>query len=498
MKRIGSILVLVFAATALLAPSIGAQTRQQRERAKNLQDAGDKALQQKKYREAIDKYTESLGVIANNAYAHFWKGTAYYYLWQEGERIVRDLEAQRRNETNSIRQANLTTQIDAQRTANQQAVKEALSELTIALSQGFRALEVHRLRAFIYYETKYYDAALDEIKRGLVYAPKDLQFLKGLGEVQLARRAYPEALAALKNAEQVAPNDADILYNLARVHAALKDVKAQQAAAEAALAKGTRFPGDAYYLLGDAHRKQRNAAGAIDALQKAIAAKPDLYQAYRDLADVFRNENRFADAIDISKKGLLAFPSDGGFYTDLSLYYSLADRPEDAVAAGRSAIMLLPNQYTGYTNLCRAYNETRQYDLAITTCNNALRLQPGDGETYFYLGRAVNLTGKTTEATRYYGLAVKGLLEHVQKFPEASDGWYLLGNAYFADNQRDKAIEAFLKCLDLAPKFAKARYNLGIVYTRKNNKPGAQEQYSQLLALDTRLAQALKTEIDKM
>ena len=125
-------------------------------------------------------------------------------------------------------------------------------------------------------------------------------------------------------------------------------------------------------------------------------------------------------------------------------------------------------------------------------------MRPGDGETHFYLGRANNLLNRATEATRHYKLAVTGLEEFTSSLPDYSDGWYLLGNAYFADNQRDKAVDAYLKCLALSPKFSKARYNLGILYTRKKNKAAALEQYDRLLPLDARLATALKTEIDKI
>jgi tetratricopeptide (TPR) repeat protein len=183
-------------------------------------------------------------------------------------------------------------------------------------------------------------------------------------------------------------------------------------------------------------------------------------------------------------------------YTDLSWYHSLNDQPDRAVEAARSGIQLLPSQYLAYTTLCRAYNDTKNFDQAIAACNSALKLQPGDGETYFYLGRAYNLSGKTTEATRAYGMAVKGLGEYMVKNPEYPDGWYLLGNAYFADNQRDKAIDAYQRCLALMPKFAKAHYNLGAVLVLKKNKTAAMEQYNALMQLDTKLAELLKAQID--
>ena len=463
MKRKVSIQTILKLLTILLimaAPlALSAQSKKDRERARKLQEQADRAFNQKSYREAADLYGQAIVLVPNNPYGHYKKGFAHFNLKENDQ---------------------------------------AISEFSTALLQGFKPLEVYRVRAYIYYDQKNWNAALDDIRKGLGLAPNDLLLLKALGEVNLARNALPEALDAYKRAAVVAPNDPDIFYNMARVYFALGDAKAQEASAGAALTKGTRFPGEAHYLLGDAYQKQRKAAGAIEEYQKAINSKPDLYQAYRNLTEVFRSENRYEDAIKISKQGLQLFPRDGNIYTDLSWYYSLADRPDDAIQAAKAAITILPNQYTGYTNLCRAYNETKEYAQAIAACNSALKLNPGDGETSFYLGRAYNLTGKTVEATKYYGQAVTGLAAFTKANPDYSDGWYLLGNAYFADNQRDKAVDAYRQCLVLSPKFTKARYNLGIIYTRKKNKVAATEQYDALVPLDPKLASALKAEIEKM
>ena len=150
------------------------------------------------------------------------------------------------------------------------------------------------------------------------------------------RKAFPAALDAFQRAAKIAPNDADVHYNMARVYFALGDAKPQGAEAEIALSKGTRYPGESHYLLGDARQKQGNWAGAIDAYQKAVNSKPEYYQTYFNLAEVYRNENRFNDSITILKQGQKTFSNDGNMYAALSEYYSLADRPEDAVQAAKA------------------------------------------------------------------------------------------------------------------------------------------------------------------
>jgi tetratricopeptide (TPR) repeat protein len=199
----------------------------------------------------------------------------------------------------------------------------------------------------------------------------------------------------------------------------------------------------------------------------------------------------------VTEKGLQAFPKDANLYTSLAWYYSLADRPKDAIIAAKSAINLAPEQSMAYTNLCRAYNDAKEYQLAITTCNNALRINPGDGESYLYMARAYELTKQTDKAADFYKKAIDGLLKFTKDNPDYSDGFYLLGNAYFALGRDDEAIGAYNKCLQLAPRFAKARYSLGFTYLiGKKDKPKAREQYNLLRPVDSNLAEKLRQAIE--
>ena len=280
--------------------SLSAQSKKDRSRAKTLQEQADQAYLQRNYREAADAYGQSIVLVPNNAYAHYRKGFSHFNLKESDQ---------------------------------------AISEFTTSLNQGFKPLEIYRVRAFIYYEQNKYDEAMGDIDKGLALDPDDLLFLKGKGEINLNRKAFPAALDAFQRAARIAPDDADVPYNMARVYYELGDAKAQGAAAATALAKGIRFSGEAYYFLGDAERKQKHGQAAIDAYQRSINSKPDMYLAYINLADVYRSENRFNDAITISKQALQMFPNErGNLYTSLSWYYSLADRPNDAVQAAKAGM----------------------------------------------------------------------------------------------------------------------------------------------------------------
>lgn len=455
----GRYILLCMLVSALAVTAGFGQSKKEKDRAKKLQQEADKAYNVKNYRAAADTYGQSLALVPKNATGHYYKGMSHLNL----------------NEKDA-----------------------ALNEFAIALTQGYKPIEIYRARAYANFAAKDYNAAIEDVNRALALMPQDLLLLKSAGEINMLRKDYPAALDALKRASTAAPADGDVYFHMAQVYFGQNNTQLQLEMADKALKNGTRFVGDAHYILADANQKLRNTPAAIVNYQKAINAKPDNYIAYRSLSEAFRTEGRYEDAISTSKLGLKAFPNDGYLWTDLSWYYSLAGRADDAVTAARSAITILPGEYMGYTNLCRAYNDSKKYDDAIRECNNALRLKPGDGETYFYLARAYDFKGRTADATKYYRSAVSGLGAYTKQNPGYSDGWYLLGNAYFADNQFDKAVEAYQQCLKLSPRFAKARFNLAQVHIRKKNKVGALEQYNSLLAMDAALAALLKPQIDRL
>ena len=424
-------LVLCF---ALIVPTTStfAQSKKERKQAQQLAQDALKAYNQKNYRITVDKAAQSLALVPVNADLHFWKGYAHYYLKE---------------------------------------FDNAISEMDLALSQGFKPLEVYRVRSIAKFEKKDYDGALADFNEGL----------------------------------KLDPNNAEIYFDIAKTQAMLGNAKAESDMALEAVKRNYHLLGDAYYIAADGFIRQKRYEDAEQALINAISRwkannqKPqDMYTAYRLLGDIYRRFSRFDDAIKIIRQAISDFPNDGNLYTDASWYYSLADRTKEAIEAAQAGIQLSPTEHLAYTNLCRAYNDTGQFPLAIINCNAALKITPDDGETYFYLGRAYEATGKNSEAQAAYRKAVTGLEKFVQDNPDYSDGFYLLGNAYYTVNQGDKAIDAYKKCLELSPRFARARYNLGVSYVAKKDKPGALEQYNGLLPLDASLAAKLKTEIDKL
>jgi tetratricopeptide (TPR) repeat protein len=457
-----AVLLGIFAVSALAQEP----SRRDIRRSNDLVADGNKAFNQRNYRNAINKYAEAIVLVPKNAAAHFWKGVAHQRLKE-----------------NTI----------------------AMTELNLAEQQGHSPVEVSKARWLLHFEAKDFSAALQDAKRGLQAAPNDQAMLRAVGDIQYENKQYDDSLAAYTQALLGAPNDGTLYYAIARVHQARGDLAGQEDAATKAVARPNQFLVQSNILLADALHRQRKYSPAIAAYQKVLAADPNNIQTYRSMGDIYRAMSRFADAIDITRQALRKWPLDGNLFTDVSWYYSLNEDFQEAVDAAQSATKLLPNQYMGFTNLCRAHNDLgketkdpRQYSLAISACNSALRLNPNDGETYFYRGRAYRAQGKDAEADRDFDRSVSGLVKFTQDNPDYSDGFYLLGNAYGENGNFEKALAAYRDCLKLNPAFARAYYNSGAIYVHLKRRNEALSQYQALVPLDSGRASELKALIDKM
>lgn len=447
--------LLLLASFVLSVESVSAQTKKQLAAAKKIVADADTLYRQKNYQGAIQKYQEAVKIVPNYPYAYFSKGYAHFYL----------------NEFD-----------------------QAVEDLSTALTQQYTPIEVYKIRWNAYYSKKDYANALKDIQEAIKLEPSNGFLYTAQGDIYREQNLDKDALDSYAKAAELDQNNPDVPYYMAVIYAKTGQYDQQGAAALKAVERGTKYPGEAWFLRGEALQRERQYKQAADAYERALVAKPSV-ELYHNLSTVYQSMTQYNKAIDITKKGIAAFPESADLYTNLSWLYSMINKHADAIIAAREAVRLAPNEYMGYTNLCRAFNDTTQYQVAAEQCKKALELKPGDGESNLYLARSYDFQKMTNMATDYYKKAVVGLVEFTQANPDYSDGFYLLGNAYSAVNDKQNAINAYKKSLELSPGFTKAIFNLGYTYYLNGNKQQAEAQYAELDKIDKDLAQKLKTAI---
>lgn len=465
MKTLRASFAIVALITLILSIgiSVQAQNKRELERAQKAAQQGNDAYDKKDYALAVRNYAEALKFAPISPSIHFWKGRAHFNLKQ---------------------------------------YEDSYNDLTLALSQGHDAFAVYEIRYRVSYLLKRYDDALYDATEGAKLDPaktftESSLYNLVLGDIYREKKQYALSNSFYKKGVKLDPQNETAYYLMAQNHKELGEAREAGLACVEAMKRGSTYESECSLSAADMYYASRKYDEAAELYEKVLTAKPDSFDVYVTLSDMYRNENRFDLAIITLRRAIRQFPKDAAFHSNLAWNYSLADRPAEAVEAATQAISLAPQESSAHTNRCRAYIELQKYDLATSSCNDALRLAPGDGETMLYLGRIYEAQKQSAKAADAFRKSVDGLLRFTKDNPNYSDGFYLLGNAYFKLLRFNEAIDAYKKCLALAPRFARARFTLGVSYLEKGSKQLAMEQYNQLLSIDQSLAERLKAEIDR-
>lgn len=253
---------------------------------------------------------------------------------------------------------------------------------------------------------------------------------------------------------------------------------------------------EAFITRGNSFFLRKDYRSAINQYDRALAVSGDSVDALEARGSAYSRLGMYDEAIATTNRLLTIAPHNPRAYVSLCWYYSLSDQHQASADAGRMAVTYAPENYAGYTNLCRAYNDLGRYQEAVTACGRALEIKPGDGETYFYLGRAYKGLKQPARTTPLFEKAVAGLLQYVRENPDDADGHYLLANAYTETKQDEPAMRAYLRAIDLKPRFPQARYNLGVILFIMGRTKEALDQQEQLRSMDparaARLSQLVK------
>jgi tetratricopeptide (TPR) repeat protein len=428
--------------------------KKQLAKATKLAKEGDEAFNKKNYRQAINKYFEAIGIVPFYPGAYYNKGYAHY---------------------------------------NLKELDQSIKDLSTALTQGYKAIDVYKLRGYIYYEQKDFSAVLSDTEQ-----PNNAYLYLLAGDAHRGLENFRAALNAYKKASEIDAQNPNTYYFIALCHNELREYAQQGEYARKAIQMASPFKGESYDLLGQSLLAQKKYADAADAYEQALVSKPNLINAYTNLGNLYRILNRYDDAISAVERGLKLYPNDGNLWVSLGWYRSLANKHQDSITASAQAVKLLPNEHMGWTNMCRAYYDLQQFESAVTACGNALKLSPDDGETHLYIARAYEKLNKKNLATPSYAKAVTGLSKFTRDNPDEPDGFYLLGNAYYSVDQYPKAVAAYQRSLELNPNFVQVRFNLGVVFVIQGDKTAASRQYNTLLKLDSDFAAKLNDLIKKM
>lgn len=180
------------------------------------------------------------------------------------------------------------------------------------------------------------------------------------------RKEGDKGLAHLMQAEQLAPDDRDVVYHLGRYHAAQKQPDAAKALEylDRAIKLDPNY-GPAHYYRGVALMAREDFKGADLAFREALACDPAYGSAYRDLGLLYEQFDRDEAAMLVYEAGAQNADDRVDVLNNLGYLLMRSGRAADAVATFDKALRAGGSRADTVFNLAFAHVENNEPRLAF-------------------------------------------------------------------------------------------------------------------------------------
>lgn len=408
----------------------------------------------------------------------------------------------------------------------QRRYPEAEAVLQKAAQLDPKSAVAHSYLAKTYLTENKLQPALEEYKRALALAPKNVEVrvtiarlyaasgdfssamsaLNGIPAAQLPIEAIPIKVGSLIASGRTpeALQEADAIKNPVVV-LALGEVFVTSKLPEQALkmlsvaeASGKRPPARFYFIKAEALDAMDKPAEALEQFQKALAVEPSSPEFLLGIAELYGRQGKHQQAYEAMQRAYKVAPESPRILRPLIVEASFAgksaevedaadqlaksDDPKDLYVAasvylktGRQgdAIPLLqtylskyPDDATAWVGLGLCYEEQKNSSAAQKDFERALQADPKFAEADYQLGLLAELSGDSSTAGKHYEQALEINPNHLMAMTK-------LGKIYLEAGQYEKARDVLLKAESIAPRERETQYDLALVYSKLGNREQA-------------------------
>lgn len=207
-----------------------------------------------------------------------------------------------------------------------------------------------------------------------------------LGGVAAFQTGDPaRAVAMLRHAGRLMPDNPDPHFNLGIVFGALGDAAEAEAAYRAAVRIAPAHA-RAWNNLGGVLCSQGRIEDAVAAYRQAVAAQATYIGAWNNLGETLAGLGRVHEALDAYHRAIAQNPRAADTHNGIGLVYKEHGLLDDAVAAYRKAIECAPKFADAHNNLGNALRALGRVAEAEAAFERAIALDPRFVEAHFNLG----------------------------------------------------------------------------------------------------------------
>jgi tetratricopeptide (TPR) repeat protein len=251
-----------------------------------------------------------------------------------------------------------------------------------------------------YFNAKEFAKATAPLARVLAANPADLPVRRMLGVAWLNAEAYDKAVALLvDDPGRQADPQLQLAYGIALVRS--DHPKEAEAVFSSLIAEHGDSP-EVNLLLGQANAAQGDFDAAVQALERAIKAKPDIVGAHASLGFIYMKQGKLPEAEAALRAERAVSPADVQTRHTLAAVLDLQGRADEAIAIERAVLRVRPEFADARYLLGKLLLSQGAALEASEHLEAAARIAPEDANIHYQLGQAYTKLGRTELAQEQF------------------------------------------------------------------------------------------------
>ena len=275
--------------------------------------------------------------------------------------------------------------------------KEAIKLFKKAIKSDGKVAQYYSSMAEALATTGDFVRAKSTFRRAVLLQPENVNFLYGLGTVNMQMGAFTDAVAALSRAIELAPNEGEFHAQLG-VALQKDDVSGSISAYDKAIELGSNSA-FVYFNLSTALSQNNDYSRAIVALKEVIRLDPQHQRSYRSLGHIHLVCGDYHEAVSALRRAIELAPEDSVASRDLGSALLGAGITEEAISVYEQLIKLDPVPTTeSISNMALAYLCAGKAEEALKLSDSGLEIVGNETSCLAFKSTALNHLGRRNEA----------------------------------------------------------------------------------------------------
>lgn len=250
------------------------------------------------------------------------------------------------------------------------------------------------------------DDAEGGYRQAIVRDPAHADAWHLMGVVALQRNAFAEAVERIEKAIAIAPDACAYHNSLAD---ALSRMDGRAGDSEKHYRRAVAIKPDyfqAYYNLGNLLRRQGKRDEALANYRRALELAPDFPEAANNVGALLAEAGRLDEALAVYRDASKRHPNHPGIHNNLGNVLKLARHLGEAAVAYRRVTELAPGAAEAWRNLAATLKDLGEVAEAEALCRKAHAMAPGDAVVLDTLGNILMAAGQADEGLACYDRAL--------------------------------------------------------------------------------------------